>query len=141
MDRVVSHVRRVSLASVALLSVAVGVGTIWVVASPDVIGKVPTWILFGIVGLMILPLAVVGALIMDRRAIASGRPRVGCAPWDSSVAEPCPTGEARFTALGAAMAVGRMDEAARGISHSGSAAHYSDALRHRHQRSSMASQE
>lgn len=73
MDRVVSHVRRVGLASVALLSVAVGVGTIWVVASPDAIGATPTWILLGVFGLMTLPMAAAAALALDRRNLAARR--------------------------------------------------------------------
>lgn len=70
MVQVVAHVRRVGLIAVALLSVAMGVGAIWVFATPDVIGRTPTWILFAVVGLLTLPPAVVGALVMDRKAAA-----------------------------------------------------------------------
>lgn len=69
MDRAAAYVRRAGLACVAMFSVALGVAAIWVVARPDVIGRLPTSTLFGVVGLMVLPLASVGALVLDRRAI------------------------------------------------------------------------
>lgn len=139
MDRVVCHVRRVGLASVALLSVAVGVGAIWVVARPDVIGKTPTWILFGVVGLLALPLAVVGALAMDRKAIAAllpGEPAaepIVAQSGDGSeeLRRPEPdTGEL-------ASAIGR----ATTLAHAGVVAHDDRSARHRHHRASVATQE
>ncbi len=123
MDRVVAHVRRLGLASVALLSVGVGVGTIWVIARPDVIGGVPTWTLFGVVGLLVLPLAVIGALVMDRKAIAAATPAresVVAAYPVRVVDEPPPSNERAVT-----------------LSHVGAPAHDDRSARHRRHRSPL----
>jgi hypothetical protein len=129
MDRVVCHVRRVALMAVALLSVAVGVGTIWVVASPDRIGNVSTWILFGIVCLIVLPAVVVGALVLDRRALLLQR-RAGGAVT-AVVAQ----------GSGPGLSDAGDGAAARGIAHQGTASRPDDAQRHRHHRAMVASQE
>lgn len=125
MDQVVWHVRRVGLAAVALLSMAVGVGTIWVVARPDVIGRVPTWTLFGVVGLLVLPLAVVGALLMDRKAIAAAAPGSHLPRTEDQVI-PFLTGAPTPTA--------DRPGPGKGIAHVGSSGQPTDAQRHRHHR-------
>lgn len=133
MDRIVVHVRRVGIACVGLLSVAVGVGSIWVVASPDVIVRTPTLALVGVLGLLVLPLAAAGALVLDRRAAVESRatrriesPRAAA---DSRTARP----PVPRPGLGAEAGV----PAAR--SHQGSSGHHTDAARHRHLRAGVGS--
>lgn len=61
------------MACVSVFSVLLGVGAIWAIASPDVIGRLPTSALLGIVGLMVLPLMAIGALALDRRVVVMAR--------------------------------------------------------------------
>lgn len=156
MDRVFCHVRRTAVASVAMLSVAIGVGAIWVVARPEVIGSTPTWILFGVVGLLVLPLAVAGALVMDRRALAG---RVRPAAEDGPERAPVPfldgppTGRpAGLEPTGAASrpheTLGSPTPAPPGVgpggmalAHAGASTHDERATRHRRARSGVTSQD
>ncbi len=137
MVQVVYHVRRVGLTAVALLSVAMGVGAIWVFATPEVIGRTPTWILFGVVGLLTLPPAVVGALVMDRKAAAAEAPVVGDEPREVVFLD----GGVRTAADQAPRAVTLANATWRpALAHAGASAHDRSAAHRRH-RSGVASQE
>lgn len=128
MDRAAAYVRRAGLACVGLFSVSIGVSSIWVVARPDVIGRLPTPTLFGVVGLLILPLAAVGALLLDRRALAArGATRADARPTPTRfLGDPAPAIDERGPASLGRTATTHAAESGR-----------HGARRHRHQRAAM----